>query len=70
MTRTTRRARDAAVERLEHEHHIDREALVIQLRALAGAVEQLADAVSATAGDDAAVRNHLAEARLALREIW
>lgn len=65
--------RDEAVERLEHEYHTDREGLILQLRALAGAIEHLADAVEDAAGGQGAgpsVRGHVDEARRSLKDIW
>lgn len=65
--------RDEAVERLEHQHHTDVEGLVVQVRALAIAIEQLADAVEAIEVDApaaSAVRDHLEQARLAMKPIW
>lgn len=51
--------------------HVDREALVVQLRALAAAVEHLAGAIEQLAPEDAeAIGQHLEEARWQLKRIW
>ncbi len=56
---------------LERRHHVDREALVAQVRALSSAVEQLADAVEASdRGDHDAVARHLDQARWPLGRTW
>jgi hypothetical protein len=65
--------RDAALGRLEREHHADLAGLVSQVRALAMAVEQLADAVDLLSEDGAPtafVDEHVEQARVALRSIW
>jgi hypothetical protein len=61
-----------SVETLDFEHRIDREALVVQLRALGTAVERLADAVELLAAEDLppAVAESLDEVRLQLKHIW
>lgn len=65
-------AASSSIEHLAHEHHVDREALVVQLRALGDAISHLADAIESSAGEDVdpAVRSHLDEARWALKAIW
>ena len=65
--------RDAALERLEREHHTDLAGLVAQVRALGAAVEQLANAVDLLSEEHAPtpfVDEHVEQARLALRAIW
>jgi hypothetical protein len=64
--------RAATAETLEFEHHVDREALVLQLRALATAVERLADAVQQLGPQPLppAVEQALEEARWQLKQIW
>ena len=68
---------EQGVDRLELQHHVDREALVAQLRALSAAVEQLARAVevlgSPDGGDDEAaaeVAELVDRARWSLRSVW
>lgn len=69
-------AASSEIDQLAHEHHVDREALVVQLRALGDAISHLAEAVESAAGGegadptDPAVAAHLDEARWALKAIW
>jgi uncharacterized protein HemX len=62
----------AADATIEFEHHIDREALVVQLRALGTAVEGLAAAVEALTPTPvpAEVEQLLEEVRWQLNQIW
>jgi hypothetical protein len=65
--------RDESAEVLEFEHHVDREGLIAQVRALATAIQHLAQAIESHTEDDVSdtdVHHHLQEARLALRPIW
>lgn len=62
---------EESIRRLEHERNVDREALVLQLRALGSAVEHLCRAVETIGGDtDPAVAEHVQEARWALKDVW
>lgn len=64
-------AYDESYGTLEFAQHIDREALVVQLRALATAVERLADAVDELAPDRSQkVEQCVEEARWQLKQIW
>lgn len=63
------------VEELEVIHHVDREALVLQIRALGKAVEHLSAGMDELAaglpGDSSAtVRAHIDAARWSLRRLW
>lgn len=59
------------METTEITQHVDREALVVQLRALAAAVEHLAGAVEALAPEGSeAIDQRLEEARWQLKQIW
>jgi hypothetical protein len=63
------------VEDLEVIHHVDRQALVLQIRALGKAVEHLSAGMDEMAaglpGDSrAAVRAHIDAARWSLRRLW
>lgn len=56
---------------LERRHHVDQAALVAQVRALAEAIEQLADAVEAAdRGDRGALAQHVEQARWSLGRTW
>jgi hypothetical protein len=61
-----------SVETLDFEHRIDREALVIQLRALGTAVERLADAVETLAAGELAptIAESMDDVRWQLKQIW
>jgi mRNA-degrading endonuclease toxin of MazEF toxin-antitoxin module len=62
---------DDPVDTLEFAQHVDREALVVQLRALATAEERLAEAVEELAPDASReVAQRLEEARWQLEQIW
>jgi hypothetical protein len=63
---------EESIQRLEHERNVDREALVLQLRALGSAIEHLCRAVEAAGGGDTdpAVTEHVQEARWALKDVW
>ena len=59
------------METTEITQHVDREALVVQLRALAAAVEHLAGAVDELAPEGSEpIDRHLDEARWQLKQIW
>jgi hypothetical protein len=66
------RSRSETQETLEFEHHVDREALILQLRALATAVQHLADAIQQLGPEPLppAVEESLDEARWQLKQIW
>jgi hypothetical protein len=66
-------ARDESAESIEFQRHVDREGLIAQVRALATAIQHLAQAIESHTEDDVSdidVHHHLQEARLALRPIW
>jgi hypothetical protein len=66
------RSASAAPAPADIEHHIDREALVVQLRALGTAVERLADAVEVLAPEPVppAIEQLLEDVRWQLKQIW
>jgi hypothetical protein len=72
VTMDTRDPRSGTEETLEFEHHVEREALILQLRALATAVQRLADAIQQLGPEPLppAVEKDLEEARWQLRQIW
>jgi hypothetical protein len=72
-TRDLSSSRSGTHETLEFEHHVDREALILQLRALATAVERLSDAIQHQQGPEPlppAVEQALEDARWQLKQIW
>lgn len=65
--------RDETVERLELQLHADREGLIVQVRALATAIDHLAAAIELHEVEETStdvVRDHVEQARLALASIW
>lgn len=75
LVRTQRPAPpEQAIERLEHAHHTDHEAVTVQVRAVGRAIEELATAVEVVArqapgGVPAAVSDHLEKARWELKDL-
>jgi hypothetical protein len=74
MRRRRTHARDRTVEELEHQHDVDLEAVLLQLRAVETAVEDLAAAIDALAasvpgGIPTAVTDRIESARWALRQV-
>jgi hypothetical protein len=72
METRTPRSSVATDTTIEFEHHIDREALVVQLRALGTAVERLAQAIEVLAPTPIPpdIEQLLEEARWELKQLW